>query len=62
MIKILGKIVTVFLLICSLPHTVVGDYDIAINFAALSFLILLTSVKFSNMMKKETQESKRNDK
>lgn len=55
MIKILGQSVAVFLLICSLPHTVVGDYDIAINFAALALLILLTSVKFSNMMKKEIQ-------
>ena len=62
MINILGQSVAVFLLICSLPHTIVGDYDIAINFVALALLILLTSVKFSNMMRKETQESKRNNK
>lgn len=62
MLKILGQSVAVFLLICSLPHTIVGDYDIACNFAALAFLILLISVKFSNIMKKDIQESKRKNK
>lgn len=62
MIKILGQSVAVFLLICSLPHIVVGDYDIAINFAALAFLNLLTSVKFSNMIRKDIQENKRDNK
>ena len=62
MLKILGQSVAVFLLICSLSHTIVGDYDIAINFVALALLILLTSVKISNMMKKDIQESKENNK
>lgn len=62
MLKILGQSVAIFLLICSLPHTIVGSYDIAINFAALALLILLLSVKFSNMMKKDIQEIKRDNK
>lgn len=62
MIKILGQSVAIFLLICSLPHTIVGSYDIAIIFATLALLILLLSVKFANMMKKDIQEIKRKNK